>query len=73
MWQGLITITGPWARLHASGMGKAQVLYHRLPISRPNEASRFMRRILVGFRFVGLATLLAIQMVWKAIKKRRTS
>ena len=70
MWHGLITITDPWARLRASGMGKAQVLVHRLPISRPNGVGRWLRRILVGFKFVGLATVLMTQMVWKAIKKR---
>lgn len=71
MWHGLITITDPWARLHASGMGKAQVLVYRLPISRPSAVRRWLRRTLVGFKFVGLATLLMVQMVWKAIEKRR--
>jgi len=73
MWHGLITITDPWARLHASGMGKAQVLVHRLSISRPNSVSRRLRRILVGFKFVGLATVLMVQIVWKALKKRLAS
>ena len=73
MWHGLITITDPWARLRASGMGKTQVLVHRLSISRPNSVSRLLRRILVGFKFVGLAAVLMVQMVWKALKKRLTS
>ena len=71
MWHGLITITDPWARLHASGIGKAQVLVYRLPISRPSAVRRWLRRTLVGFKFAGLATLLMVQMVWKAIEKRR--
>lgn len=73
MWHGLISITDPWARLRASGMGRAQVLVHRLSISCPNSASRRLRRILVGFKLVGLATVLMVQIVWKALKKRRTS
>ena len=68
MWNGLITITDPWARLHASGMGKAQVLVHRIPISSPNCVGRRLRRILVAFKFVGLATRLTTKMVWKALK-----
>lgn len=70
MWHGLISITDPWARLHASGMGKAQVLVHRLSITNPNCVGRWLRRVLVGFKFVELATVLAIQMVWKAITRR---
>lgn len=73
MWRGLITITDPWARLRASGMGKEQVLVQRLAITNPSSLGRWLRRVLVGFKFVGLATLLTIQMVWKAIRKRRTN
>ena len=73
MWHGLITITDPWARLQASGLGKEQVLVHRLSMSNPSGVGRWIRRVLVGFKFVGLATLLTIQMVWKVIRKRRTS
>ncbi len=73
MWHGQISITDPWACLRASGMGKEQVLVHRLSITHPNDVSRWLRRVLVGFKFVGLATLLTIQMVWKGIRKRRTN
>ncbi|MCK5586792.1 carbon-nitrogen hydrolase family protein [Candidatus Bipolaricaulota bacterium] len=73
MWHGLISITDPWARLRASGMGKEQVLVQRLAITHPRSIARSLRRVLVGFKFVGLATLLTTQMVWKALKKRRTS
>lgn len=73
MWHGLITITDPWARLHASGMSKEQVLVHRLAIANPGGLGRWLRRLLVGFKFVGMATVLTIQMVWKAVRKSRKS
>ena len=73
MWHGLITITDPWARLRASGMGKEHILVRRIPISRPTEASRWMRRILVGFKFLELVALLMIQTGWRTFKKRSTS
>ena len=73
MWHGLITITDPWARIRASGKGKEQVLVHRIPISSRNGVGRWLRRVLVGFKFVWLATELTILMVWKAIKKKRKS
>ncbi len=73
MWHGLITITDPWARIRASGMGKEQVLVHRIPTSSPNAVGRWLRRVLVAFKFVGLATQLTTQMVWKATKKKRKS
>lgn len=73
MWHGLITITDPWARLHASGMSKEQVLVHRLAIARPGGLGRWLRRILVGFKFAGMATMLTVQMVWKAIRKPHKS
>jgi len=72
-WPGLISITDPWARLRASGIGKAQVLVHRLPVSNPSGLGRSMRRILVGFKFVSLVALLITQMGWKALKKKCTS
>jgi len=71
MWHGLITITDPWAKLHASGIGKEQVLVHRLRVSKPTCVGRWMRRVLVGFKTVGLLTALTIQMVWKATRKSR--
>jgi len=73
MWPGLITITDPWAKLHASGIGKEQVLVHRLRVSKPTCVGRWMRRVLVGFKTVGLLTALTIQMVWKATRKSRKS
>ncbi len=72
MWHGLISITDPWARLRASGMSKEQVLIHRLAITDPGRSGRWARRALVGFKFAGLATVLTIQMVWKAVRKKRT-
>ena len=73
MWNGLITITDPWARLHASSMSKEQVLVRKLSITEPSCIGRWLRRVLVGFRFVGLAALLAIRMGWRTLKKRLTS
>ncbi|MFC2108680.1 carbon-nitrogen hydrolase family protein [Candidatus Bipolaricaulota bacterium] len=72
-WPGLISITDPWARIRASGKGKEQVLVHRIPISSPNCVGRELRRVLVAFKFVGLATVLMTQMVWKAVTKSRKS
>ncbi len=69
MWHGLISITDPWARLCAHGMSKEQVLVQQLSITNPSGLGRWMRRLLVGFKFVGLASLLTTQMVWKALKK----
>ena len=71
MWHGLITITDPWARLHASGMSKEQVLVHRLAITNPSGLGRGMRRVLTIFRFMGLATVLMMQMGWKSVVKKR--
>ena len=73
MWHGLITVTDPWAHLRLSGMSKEQVLVQRMAITNPNCVGRWMRRGLVGFKFVGMATVLTILMVWKAIKKKRKS
>jgi predicted amidohydrolase len=73
MWHGLITITDPWARLHASGIGKEQVLVHRIRVSKPTGGGRFIRRVLVGFKTAGLATVLMVQMIWSATTKRRHS
>ena len=70
-WHGLITITDPWARLCAHGMGKEQVLVQRLVITNPTGLGRWMRRLLVGFKFAGLATVLMMQMVWKSVTKKR--
>lgn len=72
-WPGLITITDPWARLCASGIGKEQVLVHRIPISSPTCVGRWLRRVLVGFRFVGLVAALMTHLVVKAVKKKRSS
>lgn len=69
MWHGLITITDPWARLRVSGMSKEQVLVQRLAITSPNGVGRHTRRLLVGFKFVGLATVLTIQMGWQATRR----
>ena len=71
MWHGLISITDPWARLCAHGMSKEQVLIQQLAITNPSGLGRWLRRVLVGFKFVGLATALTIQVVWKAINKKR--
>jgi predicted amidohydrolase len=70
MWHGLITITDPWARLQTSGIGKEQVLVQRLRITAPSGIGRWGRRVLVGFKFVGMATLLTIQMVWGAVREK---
>lgn len=72
MWHGLISITDPWARLRAHGMSKEQVLVQRVTLTNPRGLGRWMRRLLVGFKFVGLATVLTIQMVWKSVSKKRS-
>lgn len=66
MWPGLITITDPWAKLHASGIGKEQVLVQRLVITNPSRPGRWLRRILVGLRLLGVASVLMIQSCWAA-------
>jgi formamidase len=71
MWHGLITVTDPWARLCTSGMGREQVLVHHVEISDPRAVARFLRRVCVGCKFVGMTTVLIIQMVWQAITKKR--
>jgi len=68
-WPGLISISNPWARLCAHGMSKEQVLVQQLAITNPSGLGRWMRRFLVGIKFVGLATLLTTQMVWGTIRK----
>jgi len=70
-WHGLISITDPWARLCAHGMSKEQVLVQQLVITNPSGLGRWLRRVLVGFKFVGMATVLTSQMIWKAINKKR--
>jgi predicted amidohydrolase len=70
MWHGLVTIADPWARLRASGVSKEQVLVQRLSVPRLSTVGRVARRILVGFKFAGLTSLLVIQMVWSAATKR---
>lgn len=72
MWHGLITITDPWARLRVSGMSKEQVLVQRLAITNPGGVGRLIRRVLVGFKTVGLATVLMGQCVWAATTKRHS-
>lgn len=71
VWHGLISITDPWARMKVRGMGKEQILVQPLLISNPTGVGRWLRRILVGFRFIGLASMLTVQMVWKAVTKKR--
>jgi len=66
-WPGLITITDPWGELHASGVGKEQVLVHQLKITNPPGLTRFMRRLATGFRLAGMLGRLVAQMIWKAI------
>jgi predicted amidohydrolase len=73
MWHGLVTIADPWARLKASGVSKEQVLVQRIPITRLSPVGRVARRVLVGLKFVCLATALISQMVWKSIGKRLKS
>jgi predicted amidohydrolase len=72
-WHGLVTITDPWARLCHSGIGKERVLVHRLRVSNSTGIGRLIRRMLVGFKTVGLVTALTTQMVWTAVAKRPKS
>ncbi|MBU1049440.1 carbon-nitrogen hydrolase family protein, partial [Candidatus Bipolaricaulota bacterium] len=70
LWRGLVTITDPWARLRASGMDKSQVLVHRLDIGNTPALLRWMRRLCVGFKFAGMATVLTIQLIWASMQKK---
>ncbi len=70
LWHGLVTMTDPWARLRASGLDKQQVLVHRLTISNVRGLGRWFRRTCVGFKFIAMATVLTIQMVWTSMQKK---
>jgi predicted amidohydrolase len=70
-WHGLITITDPWIKLHASGIGKEQVLVHHLRVSKPTSVGRFLRRVLVVFKAIGVATVLVTQKAWASMMKKR--
>ena len=71
LWHGLITVTDPWVRLRTSGMGREQVLVQHLKISETHSVPRFLRRMCVGCKFVGMTTALIIQMVWQAVTTKR--
>jgi len=71
LWHGLITITDPWARLHAASVGKEAVLVKKIPGSSATGLSRWLRRRLVGLKLILLVFALAGESMVRAIRKRR--